>query len=61
MMFWLVWDVIWAVIAAVLFGATLASPDRSTVKTIALFCFLLGIFAAVVGIFVWCGIALGVP
>ena len=29
MMFWLIWDVIWAVIAAVLFGATLASPDRS--------------------------------
>lgn len=61
MMFWLVWDVIWAVVAAVLFGATLASPDRSTAKTIALFCFLLGIFAAVAGIFVWGGIALGVP
>lgn len=60
-MFWLVWDVIWAVVAAVLFGATLASPDRSTAKTIALFCFLLGIFAAVAGIFVWGGIALGVP
>lgn len=61
MMFWLVWDVVWAVIAAVLFGATLASPDRSVTRTIALFCFLIGIFAAVVGIFVWCGIALGVP
>lgn len=61
MMFWLIWDVVLAVIAAVLFGATLASPDKSVAKTIALFCFLIGMFAAVVGIFIWGGIALGVP
>ena len=41
MMFQLVWDVVWAVIAAVLFGATLASPDRSVTRTIALFWFCL--------------------
>ena len=61
MMFQLVWDVVWAVIAAVLFGATLASPDRSVTRTIALFCFLIGIFAAVAGIFIWGALALGVP
>ena len=61
MMFQLVWDVVWAVIAAVLFGATLASPDRSVTRTIALFWFLLGIFGAAAGIFIWGALALGVP
>lgn len=61
MMFYLIWDVVWAVIAAVLFGVTLASPGRSTAKTIALFCFLLGIFGAAAGIFIWGALALGVP
>lgn len=60
-MFQLVWDTIWAVIAAVLFGVTLASPDRSVARTVALFWFLLGIFAAVAGIFIWGALALGVP
>jgi len=61
MMFWLVWDTVWAVIGAVLFGATLASPDRSVAKIIAICCLLIGIFAAVAGIFIWGDIALGVP
>lgn len=61
MMFQLVWDVVWAVIAAVLFGATLAGLDRGTNKIIALCCFLAVIFVAIADIFVWGGIALGVP
>ena len=60
-MFQLVWDTVWAVIAAVLFGVTLASPDRSVARTVALFWFLLGIFAAAAGIFIWGALALGVP
>ena len=60
-MFQLVWDTVWAVIAAVLFGVTLASPDRGVARTVALFWFLLGIFAAVAGIFIWGALALGVP
>lgn len=60
-MFYLTWNVVLAVIAAVLFGATLASPGRGANKIIALCCFLIAIFTAIVDIFVWGSIALGVP
>lgn len=63
-MFYLIWNVVLAVIAAVLFGATLATLaglDRGTNKIIALCCFLAAIFVAITDIFIWCGIALGVP
>ena len=61
MMFYLIWNVVLAVIAAVLFGATLAGLDRGTNKMIALCCFLAAIFVAITDIFVWGGIAMGVP
>ena len=61
MMFWLIWDVAWAVIAAVLFGVTLVSSTTGTSKIIALVCFGLGILFGILGIFVWGGIAFGVP
>ena len=60
-MFWLIWDVVWAVIAAVLFGVTLASPMTRISKIIALICFGLGILFGILGIFIWGGIAFGVP
>ena len=61
MLFYLFWDVVLAVIVAVLFGVTLASPGRSTAKTIAFFCFLISIFTTVIGVYILGGIALGVP
>lgn len=60
-MFYLIWNVVLAVIAAVLFGATLASPGRGTNKIIALCCFLVAVFTAITDIFIWGALALGVP
>lgn len=60
-MFWLIWDVTWAVIAAVLFGATLASPMTGTRRIVILICFGLGILFGILGIFICGGIAFAVP
>ena len=60
-MFWLIWNVIWTVAMAVLFGATLTGIESGGAKTIVLLYFGFSILLGMVGIFINSGFAPGVP